>query len=117
MSNVNISNADDEFQRTALNTCRRTITQQGAEIKKLKEALDIRNKRILQLEAQIGHASDLFSDRASHDDPNNTLYKDLFRTVERLAEKVSQSHNVPSTNIVINSCHHKTHSFYSNQSS
>ena len=46
----------------------------------------------------------MFSDRASHDDPNNTLYKDLFRTVERLAEKVSQSHNVPSTNIVINSC-------------
>ena len=46
----------------------------------------------------------MFSDRASHDDPNNTLYKDLFLKVERLAEKISQCQNVPSTNIVINSC-------------
>jgi hypothetical protein len=103
-SNVNTSNADDEFQRTALNACRSTITQQGVEIKKLNEALDIRNKRILQLEAQIGHASDLFSDRASNGESNSNLYSDIFRTVERLAEKVSQSHNVPTTNIVINSC-------------
>ena len=57
-----------EFHKTALNTCRSTITQQEVELKRLKESQNIRNKRIVQFEAHIGNASDLFGTRNTSKD-------------------------------------------------
>ena len=44
-SNVVTLNPEIEFQKASLDACRSTIIQQEAEIKRLKEALDLRNKR------------------------------------------------------------------------
>ena len=103
-SNVNVTDAEAEFNKTALNSCRSTITQQEAELKRLNECLVIRNKRILQLELQIGHASDVISSRDGQDDSNKQDNKALLQTIEKLADKISQLQNIPSTNIVVNSC-------------
>ena len=62
-SNVNLGAPELEFLRTTLSSCRSNISQQEAEIKRLHENIDIRNKRIAQLETQIGHASDYVSAR------------------------------------------------------
>ena len=44
-TNINISNAEIEFQKTALNACRSTISQQETEIKRLKETLEIKKQK------------------------------------------------------------------------
>ena len=62
-SNVNVHDAETEFQKAALDACRSTIVQQEAEIKKLNEAMDIRNKKIMQLEGQIGTATSHLANR------------------------------------------------------
>ena len=105
-SNINETNPETEFQRTALNTLRSTVSQQEVEIKRLNECLEVRNKRIMNLEAQVGHASDLFADR------NNTTTRPPEHELKALAEKVDSivlkleklQTSQPSNNIVINSC-------------
>ena len=62
-SNIPVDNPEHEFQKTALDACRSTIAQQEAEIKKLNEGMDVRNKRILQLENQVGVATSYLSSR------------------------------------------------------
>ena len=47
-SNIAILDPELEFQKAALDSCRSTIIQQEAEIKKLSEGIDIRNKKIMQ---------------------------------------------------------------------
>ena len=37
--------------------------QQQSELKKLNEGLDIRDKKIIQLEGQVGHAADFIASR------------------------------------------------------
>ena len=94
-----------EFQKTALNACRSTITQQQVELNRLKEGMDIRNKRILQLEAQIGHASEFISAR---DNPNDTAETPLHAVLNRIEGIENKLINLlppqPCNNIVINSC-------------
>ena len=65
-SNIRLDNPEAEFQKTALDSCRSTIVQQQAEIKRLNETLDIRNKRIIQLEDQINVAANYMSSRDSN---------------------------------------------------
>ena len=65
-TNINLDNPEAEFQKTALDSCRSTIIQQQSEIKRLGESLDIRNKRIMQLESQIGVAASYMSNRDSN---------------------------------------------------
>jgi hypothetical protein len=60
-SNVPVTDPEREFEKTALDTCRGTIIQQEAELKRLNEGLDIRNKRIMQLDSQVGIASTFIS--------------------------------------------------------
>ena len=55
-SNVAVMSPDQEFTKAALDACRSTITQQEADIRTLKESLDIRNKKVMQLESQVGVA-------------------------------------------------------------
>jgi hypothetical protein len=71
-SNINAKGPELEFLQTSLDTCIGTIAQQEAELRKLKEALDIRNKRIIQLEAQVGHAADHLASRVPHNNPEET---------------------------------------------
>ena len=66
--------------------------------------MDIRNKKIMQLEAQIGHASDLFATRDTANDSNDSVNRKLLEALDRLMEKMSQQIYNPSNNIVINAC-------------
>ena len=103
-SNVNLGNAEQEFQKTALGALRSTVTQQEVELKTLREAIDIRNKRISQLEAQVGHASNLLSDR---DIPQNLSEDRVGALVDKLQHiclKFDQLTGLPSNNIVVNTC-------------
>ena len=102
-SNVNTIDAELEFHKTALNTCRSNIAQQEVELKRLKESIEIRNKRIMNLEAQVGHASDLFANRNINENSADGLNSNLCRKIDQLLEKLSNPSNAP-TNIVINSC-------------
>ena len=61
-SNVLLTDPEKEFQKTALDVCRSTIIQQETELKRLNESLNIRNKKIMQLENQIEHAANYMAD-------------------------------------------------------
>ena len=50
--------------------------------------MDIRNKRILQLEAQIGHASEFVAAR-DRDNPTNTTEPCLLASLNRIESKLS----------------------------
>ena len=63
-SNVNTLDPETEFLKTFFDSCRSTIVQQEAELKRLNECLDIRNKRVLLLESQVGIAADSLSSRS-----------------------------------------------------
>ena len=54
---MNKLDPDTEFYKSSLDACKSTIIQQESEIRKLRETLDIRNKRIVQLESQMGTAA------------------------------------------------------------
>ena len=60
-SNVASVDPEIEFLKTSINACRSTIVQQEADIKRLNENLDIRNKKIMQLESQVGVATTYLS--------------------------------------------------------
>ena len=64
-SNIAATDPEREFEKTALDSCRSTIAIQETELKRLKESMDIRNKQIMQLEGQIGHATSYISSRTS----------------------------------------------------
>ena len=97
-SNINVDAPETEFLRTALSSCRSTITQQESEIKRINEGLRLRDKRIMQLEAQIGAAADTIASRGPTNDDTNAKLNDL---LEKLS---SMNHHQPS-NIYINPCH------------
>ena len=107
-SNVNINNAEIEFTKTALSACRSTISQQEMELRRLKETLEIRNKRITQLEAQVTHASGLISSRNTPTDISEDKLAAIVVKIENLATSVEKLHSLsshPSNHIVVNSCH------------
>ena len=83
-SNVNTIDAELEFHKTALNTCRSNIAQQEVELKRLKESIEIRNKRIMNLEAQVGHASDLFANRNINDSSSDGLNSNICLKIDQL---------------------------------
>ena len=62
---VEINDPEKEFQKTALDACRSTIVQQEGDIRRLNENLDLRNKRIMQLESQVTVATSHLSSRES----------------------------------------------------
>ena len=104
-SNINVDNPELEFMRTALTTCRSTISQQETELKRLKESLDIRNKRITQLEQQIGFASDNFSTRNSNTDPQGDSLAAIRELLDSIVDKMKDTCTAhPTNNIVVNTC-------------
>ena len=93
-SNVVVTNPEIEFQKTQLDACRSTIVQQEAEIKKLSEALDLRNKKIMQLEGQVTVAASSLSSRessCSSSSPVNSSHhlRNLIDTIQQLIEKLT----------------------------
>ena len=98
-SNINIVDAEKEFLDTAVKACRSTIVQQETELKRLKENLDIRNKRISQLENQVSEAADKIAGR---DPPQQTPDRQpgLEESLRMVLAKLEQSMTSPS--IVIN---------------
>ena len=56
-------NPEQEFNQAAVDACRSTIIQQEADIKSLKENLELRNKKIMQLDGQVGVAKSYLSSR------------------------------------------------------
>ena len=107
-TNINTDNPEAEFQKTALSACRSTITQQETELKRLKEVVDIRNKRIMQLEAQIGHAADFISARDTETQPEASFAAILSR-IETKMSTLMQPTTPTSNNIVINNCKPDSH--------
>ena len=105
-SNIAIQNPEYEFQQTALSACRSTIAQQETELKTLKEGINIRNKRILQLESQIGAAAESVAGRDFNKDTTETTRCILSR-IESIENKISNikgTNNNPPNSIVINNC-------------
>ena len=76
------------------------------ELKRLRETLEIRNNRIIQLEAQVGHSSNLFAARGSTGEVTEENLRTLADKVDQMTiklERMQATH--PSNSIVINSCH------------
>ena len=106
-SNITVQNPEFEFQQTALSACRSTIAQQEAELKRLKEAMVIRNRRILQLESQVGQAAETISARDSPNEPAETSSSTqaILNKLDRLENRLNSFQtNSPPNNIVINAC-------------
>ena len=105
-ANVNIANAEAEFNKIALDACRSTISQMEMELKKANEALDIRNKRITNLESQVGHASDLFAARTTPGDLSESNARGIVEKLQEISQKIERLQSTSSSNnIVINPCH------------
>ena len=103
-SNIPVDDPDKEFQKTALDACRSTIIQQETEIKRMKEGLDIRNKRIMQLESQVrlaaSHISSRDQNQACTDDPSSS---DSLLLILGKLDSLAQASSTP--NISINNSH------------
>ena len=109
-SNIPVDNPEHEFQKTALDACRSTIAQQEAEIKKLNEGMDVRNKRILQLENQVGVATSYLSSRNCEKSEDQTIQNSslnvLLNKVCSLLENFNQKSSI--VNVYTNSCMSKS---------
>ena len=104
-SNLQTDNPELEFHRTALSACRSTIAQQEAELKRLNEAMDIRYKRILQLESQLGQSCDLYAQRDVPEGNNANILKSVSEKLDNIAAILASSSAAhTANNIVINSC-------------
>ena len=100
-SNININDPEKEFQQTALDSCRSTIVQQESQIKRQNECLDIRNKRIIQLEAQVGIAAARIGSRNAESDDSSpsTSQTKLEETVQLIMLKLESRSTAPIINI------------------
>ena len=85
-SNIAVLEPEKEFQKATIDACRSTITQQEAELKRLKESLDIRNGKIMQLESQVGLATSHLSrrDECPKDSNSRTVTDQLSATLSSL---------------------------------
>ena len=103
-SNICGDNPEKEFLSTALDACRSTIVQREVELKSLKEALDIRNKKILQLQSQVEFAATQHGNVSPTEDaPNNSpLIPNKFeRCVQVLGDKIDiLAAKIASTNSI-----------------
>ena len=75
----------------------------------MKESMDIRNKRILQLEDQIGYASEFAATRDSvRETPTSTPNPSLLASLDRIESKLSTilSLQSPLSNSIVINTHH-----------
>ena len=100
-SNIATIEPEKEFQKAVIDACRSTITQQEAELKRLNESLDIRNKKIMQLESQVGTATSYLSSRdTGHQCSSSANISDQFTalltTMNLLLSKLSLCTDSPA---------------------
>ena len=118
-SNIAVQEPEIEFQKAALDACRSTIVQQEAEIKRLHEGTDIRDKKIMHLESQVNVSTSYISSR---DQPQMTSsytatqatdqLTNILSTLNLLITKLSlvADHQVPkspSVNVYNSHCSHQ----------
>ena len=121
-SNINVIDPDKEFLQTALDTCRSSIAQQETEIKKLKEALEIRNKRIIQLEGQVGYAANMVGGRHDANEttipppPSRSIEQTLLKINSKLDELAHPINPVNTINVYSNGCSNSNPTCSTNQS-
>ena len=103
-SNINVDNPDIEFLKTAVSSCRSTISQQQTELNRLEECVKVRDKRIMNLEAQVGVAADTIASRNPANDITDVKMNALLSKLDKISS--------PANNIYISSCNHHqpTHS-------
>ena len=84
-SNVNLENPATDFLKSQVDTLKSVVSQNDAEIKKLKQSNDIKSKRINQLESQLQEATNLIAQQARvSKDPNpnpHTIPEDFAQNV------------------------------------
>ena len=90
-SNVATTNPEIEFLKTSLDACRSTIVQQEADIKRLNENIDLRNKRIMQLEGQVGVATTYLTSSSASVSPSSQEHLPVI--IEQL-KKITESLHV-----------------------
>ena len=91
--------------KTSLNACRSTIIQQETEIKRLTEALSIRERRILQLETQVKTSADVIASRNVESLADNSMTNidtKLTLLTQRIDALTMSTSSSPSNNIYIN---------------
>ena len=71
-------------------------------MKRAKDTLDIRNKRILQLESQIGHAASNLSDNSDTSNDVRNPPTAILKRIEIIEYQLNRLTAVPANNIVIN---------------
>ena len=113
-SNITLDDPEKEFNKTALDTCRGTIVTQEAELKKLKEGMEIRNKKIMQLEDQVSHASTYIASRNPpevgysipiNSNTTSSHAPELQHALNSIASKLESLSSPPASNIHINNNH------------
>ena len=113
-SNVKVTAPEKEFLQTALDSCRSTIIQQEADIKRLKECMDLRNKKIMQLEGQVNFASDCLASTDKSNAPTSnkpTAYQtscdcqESLKLIHSKLDSLSTLPKAPVNNIHINNSH------------
>ena len=73
-------------------------------MKRLKEAMDIKNKRILQLESVVGEASDFIAGRENSNDTNTGGLQLVISRLEKIETKMANIQQAQAPSIVINTC-------------
>ena len=120
-SNVPVTDPLREFEKTALDSCRATVIQQEADLKRANEALDVRNKRIMLLDSQVGIATAHMTSRdmGTGGDIPATTVESLSKVIEsmnlvlaKIVTMIDQlSPRTQSVNVYNNSCqNHKSDS-------
>ena len=114
-SNVATLEPEIEFQKATIDACRSTIAQQESELKRLNECLDLRNKKIMQLESQVGVARSFIASREvphentmplPHSDQLTNHTTSLSHLLSKLTIVVDNlTPRTPSVNVYNSSCH------------
>ena len=105
-TNINLTDPESEFLKTSLSACRSTIVQQEAELKRLTEALSIRERRIMQLENQVKASADVIASRdveSLNDNSTNIIEAKLTVLTQKIDALTLSTSTGPSNNIYINS--------------
>ena len=76
----------------------------------MNECLEIRNKRIINLEIQVGHASDMIGGRSTPENPSADKLRNITDKLEVIFKGIEKLQTPQSSNnIVINPCQSSYH--------
>ena len=119
-SNVAVLHPEYEFQKAAIDACRATIATQEADIKTLKESNALKNKKVMQLESQVGVATSYLASRDTssvesiqNSDQISNLLQNLNLWLTKLSgiSECLSNRTTPAVNVYASPCfqQHKNH--------